>query len=294
MKKTIALILILIPILASTVAFAQSIEGEVLYTETTAINIKLPPEMQHMADRFPKSFSSNKVLVFSNKAALYKAGTPDPTQASSFAMPTAPMGGGGGEGEMRVSFGNAGGQVDTNIEYVDLESKKTIEKNNFFDRDFLITEDTKTLEWQLTAEQKQILGYTCVKAVLLDSTRAVSAWFTPELPVPSGPQSFGQLPGLILEINMAQNGMPGAPRGMMGNIKSSSEITLSAVKIDLKPLPTDALKTPDSGQKMSRVDYDKMVQQKMQEMREMYGGRGGMGGGGMRTGGGMGRGNGGQ
>lgn len=63
--------------------------------------------------------------------------------------------------------------------------------------------------WVITDETKEISGYLCVKAIRMDididakndnRKSPVIAWFTPELPFSFGPQNYGGLPGLILEL----------------------------------------------------------------------------------------------
>lgn len=63
--------------------------------------------------------------------------------------------------------------------------------------------------WELKSESKQIESYKCYKATMQekfdDKTREVVAWYTPEIPVPYGPAGYGGLPGLILQLDFAQN-----------------------------------------------------------------------------------------
>ena len=55
-------------------------------------------------------------------------------------------------------------------------------------------------KWHITTETDTIWGYPVIKAV---SGRYV-AWFTPNIPVPFGPNGFGGLPGLILKLYNTQ------------------------------------------------------------------------------------------
>lgn len=59
--------------------------------------------------------------------------------------------------------------------------------------------------WKLINETKIINNYLCFKAVKEKSIRnrasiEVIAWYCPKIPIPNGPKEFGQLPGLILEL----------------------------------------------------------------------------------------------
>lgn len=55
-------------------------------------------------------------------------------------------------------------------------------------------------EWEILDETKTILGYTVRKAQIKLDNQMMYAWFTNEIPVPSGPYKNTGLPGLILEI----------------------------------------------------------------------------------------------
>lgn len=72
----------------------------------------------------------------------------------------------------------------------------------------VVKTDTLQYNWVITNETKDISGYKCYKATTLrysdsgvmDEKYAISAWFTPKIPVPYGPNGYGKLPGLILEL----------------------------------------------------------------------------------------------
>ena len=64
-------------------------------------------------------------------------------------------------------------------------------------------------DWQLTKESKKINGFVCYKATRIPSPNSneevdksfpIIAWYTPEIPLPYGPFTYGGLPGLILEL----------------------------------------------------------------------------------------------
>jgi len=74
----------------------------------------------------------------------------------------------------------------------------------------IILERDKYTNWQISKEQKNILGYRCFKATTSylsfdknenEITVDVYAWFTPEIPVSAGPFDIDGLPGLILEAS---------------------------------------------------------------------------------------------
>lgn len=83
----------------------------------------------------------------------------------------------------------------------------------------------------------------------------VTAWYTPEIPVNQGPESYWGLPGLILEV-------------------SDGKTTILCSKIVLNPKDKASIKAPTGGKEVSQKEYDEIVVKKMEEMREMNGGPG--------------------
>lgn len=88
------------------------------------------------------------------------------------------------------------------------------------------------------------------------------AWFTTSIPVSGGPMGFGQLPGIILELNLGEGTM-----------------IISATEVNLRDVSADELEAPTKGKKVSREEFDQMAREKMEEMRMEMGGRRGEGGG---------------
>lgn len=74
---------------------------------------------------------------------------------------------------------------------------------------FLTVKKASSIIWQLTDESKLIDDKLCFKAttsILIISRLGnkeieITAWYCPEIPIPFGPQNYGGLPGLIMELN---------------------------------------------------------------------------------------------
>lgn len=87
-------------------------------------------------------------------------------------------------------------------------SKNYIEQRLFLDNYFIVNKKQKDFKWELFKETKEILGYTCYKAVSKEvklingkeKTFNTIAWYAPALKYQVGPQDFGGLDGLILEL----------------------------------------------------------------------------------------------
>lgn len=58
---------------------------------------------------------------------------------------------------------------------------------------------TKASDWVIHDETKQILGYTCKKALCAFRGRTWTAWYALEIPIQDGPWKLCGLPGLILQ-----------------------------------------------------------------------------------------------
>jgi len=66
--------------------------------------------------------------------------------------------------------------------------------------DYLYEEPKHDFKWQIEPETREILSYSCQKAVTDFRGRRYEAWFAPDLPVNDGPWKFSGLPGLILSV----------------------------------------------------------------------------------------------
>jgi len=92
-------------------------------------------------------------------------------------------------------------------------------------------------------------------------TETIVAWYTPMIPASHGPDDFGGLPGLILEL-------------------STNNTTILCTKVVLNPQEAISIEEPTKGKEMTREEYAKTIEEKAKEMAERYGGgrRGGRGG----------------
>lgn len=165
--------------------------------------------------------------------------------------------------------------------YKNLQEKKMIEDVEQFSKRFLIVEEMEQPKWQLGAETKKIGQYTCYKATLTkvdtkidwgsifrrgskkkDSTETadkkdeikllqVTAWYTPQIPVSSGPDSYWGLPGLILEFNAGRT-------------------TMLCTEIILNPAEPVEIKRPEKGKKVNREEYNEIVKVKTEELKARF------------------------
>jgi GLPGLI family protein len=64
-------------------------------------------------------------------------------------------------------------------------------------------------QWKILNDMREIAGHICMNASWEDTLKMqkVIAWFALDIPVSSGPERFGGLPGLILEVNINNGAM---------------------------------------------------------------------------------------
>jgi GLPGLI family protein len=88
-----------------------------------------------------------------------------------------------------------------NITFTDLQSGSFISQKSVFEETFLVKDSTRKIHWKITDETREIAGFNCrrANALIMDSVYVV-AFYTDQIPVSGGPESFTGLPGMILGI----------------------------------------------------------------------------------------------
>jgi len=244
MQKLFFLLVLILPALA----IAQNTEGEIVYTETIKLEINLPEGHEDMAASLPKEQKAQKLLYFTATESLYQ-NAPEDDEGDDVIE--------AGEGDVQIKMVIM--RPSENKLYKDLAKAEKIQKEEFFGKLFLISGDLKKYAWKLTGQQKKVLDYNCQQAVYSDDEKKVAVWFTPEIPVSSGPGEYGQLPGMILEVSI-----------------DDGDRHIVANKVTFKYLEKDAIVVPKKGKKVTAEEFEEIRDAKMKEMEEE------MGGGGMR------------
>ncbi len=127
----------------------------------------------------------------------------------------------------------------------DLKKKKSKDLREEMGQKFLIEEDTPRIKWKILNEIKEIQGYLCMKAETTNPAKGqtIHAWFTDAIPVFGGPEGFGGLPGMILELDT-----------------NDGDAVISAKKIDLET-PLEELPFPKKmkGKKITYAELDQKI-----------------------------------
>jgi GLPGLI family protein len=270
-----------IMLLFSAVTSAQEFQGKAYYFSKTSVDMDswggrkmTEDQKKQIADRMRSMFEKTYILTFDREASTYKEEE----------VLEAPGGKGG--------FGRWGNSFSAGLQYKNIKSQQFLQDQEFFGKQFLISDSLSKLDWKLGTETKQIGQYLCMKAtttktvdefdwrsmrrkskpnkdteVKKDSTVTsitedievpkqieVTAWYAPQIPVSQGPGDFWGLPGLILEVN-------------------TDKTTVLCSKIIMNPKEKVDIEAPKKGAIVTRSEYNETVKKKMEEMRSMYGGR---------------------
>jgi len=184
--------LIVILLAASLKVLAQSPPGgKVIYTRTTTYQFTSTgnAEWDAYAKTLPAEGKFQKQLLFTAESSLYDEGI-----ASQDAMPT--------EHQKAMFFVNYGKAPKPSLKqlYIDFTKEERISLMEFMTRDFRVKDSLEHLAWKLQPERRKIGNYICMKATAALDGDELTAWFTPEIPVPAGPAEYYGLPGLVLAV----------------------------------------------------------------------------------------------
>jgi GLPGLI family protein len=241
---------------------AQDFQGVATYKSQRKFDIKLDStqmnsEMhQRMMAMMKKQFEKTHILTFNKEESIYK-------EDEQLEAPQ-PQG-------MVMVMVETGG---SDVMYKNTKEKRYTNQNESFSKLFLIQDKLEDIKWELGSETKNIGDYTCYKATFkreveviqggisvngdkdLDEESkpemkeiTVTAWYTPQIPVSTGPAQYHGLPGLILEVN-------------------DGTTTMMCSKVVLNPEKSVEIKEPTKGKKITQKKYDDMMEKKMKEMHE--------------------------
>lgn len=91
--------------------------------------------------------------------------------------------------------------TQNNTIFIDFNTNLQTTQKKVYEETFLVKDTTRSINWKITSETREIAGYNCrrANAIILDSIYVV-AFYTDEIPVSGGPESFTGLPGMILGV----------------------------------------------------------------------------------------------
>ena len=283
---------------------AQEFQGIAVYESKTSTadfktqmegNKNMTPDIQKMIEeRMKKMFEKTFILNFNKSSSIYKEEEKleASAQASAGMRMMSSMTGGGGtfyknvkeksytvdkefmgkEFLVKDSLTNLNWKLESETRIIGgytcykataVKAPSTSDFRNFRPKK---EEDKKELGKKEPTKPTEEKKTNFMDAIELPKEITITAWYTPEIPVNQGPESYWGLPGLILEVN------------------DGKTITLCS-KVVLNSKDKVEIKAATKGKVISQKDYDETVIKKMQEFREMNQGRGATGGTPIRFGG---------
>ena len=261
-------LLIASAILIAIPTLAQVKEGKIVYERTMQMQIRINDDNPAFQNMIPKERKDKFELFFTEGKSLWQP-VEDDGQSDETAFGDA---GGGMRMVIRMPGSN-------DIVFHNVTDSKKVEQRELAEKNYIITDSIRKLNWKVAGESKAILGHNCMKAtsqrmqesfrMTMDNGEAkrekvmdtlnIVAWFTNEIPGSFGPDMYqGQLPGTILEIDV-------------NNGRTSYKAIEISPKVDVAKI-----KEPSKGKKVTPEEFAKEREKMMQEMMQNGGGPGGM------------------
>jgi GLPGLI family protein len=253
--------------------FAQDFSGRATYKthrkssfELDSTTIAANPGIQEqMEAQMRKMFQKTFTLDFTKSESMYK-------EEQELDAPKGPSANGG------VMVMVMGGNGSSDILYKNISENRMAHKTELMGKVFLIKDNLEAYDWELTGETKNIGNYTCYKAVyekeeediqidMIDGEvkeekvtkkRTLVVWYTTDVPISNGPNNYGGLPGLILEVN-------------------DGDLTIVCSELVLNPKEAKEIKEPVKGKIVTREKFSKISLEKTKEMMDRYRSRDGKG-----------------
>lgn len=268
MKKTL-IGFAAICILSTPKILAQTFTGKAIYEVSNTSNITFvnsgmsPGQVQAMNDKLNKQVVKTYFLTFNKYESNYEQEQKLETIASA-RNGASPFGG------------------NDSKQYTNLKEKINLVEEDFMGKEFLVTKPLREWNWQLSGETKKIGDYLCYKATSVKTvteeekkefeevkkemeskssnimvisepeSEITVAWYTPEIPVSHGPQDLWGLPGLILEA-------------------STGNSAILCSKVILNPKEKVAIKRLKVGKKVTEAEYEKIMNDKFESMKNSDG-----------------------
>jgi GLPGLI family protein len=172
----------------------------------------LTPALEQFKKNQPQFKTLNSTLSFTNNKTFFNPAEVQETNNNGF-------------------FGNEPSASQFNIVYTDLNTGISVTNKKIFEEQFLVKDTVRKINWKITDEMREIAGYNCrrANAVVMDSIYVV-AFYSDEIPVSGGPESFSGLPGMILGLALPHE-----------------NVTWFATKVTDVTIPESSLKIPTKG-----------------------------------------------
>lgn len=185
------------------------------------------PWVIEMKKTFPKMVNEVYYLDFNEQKSVYKLGKENT--------------------DVKYMWGRKPSETDVTVQ--DVQNNQILVQRDIFEQTYLVKDSLRSYDWKISNETRTIAGFECRKAVtkICDSVYIV-AFYTDEITVSSGPESFGGLPGMILGLAV--------PR---------LQITWFATKVELKEPSETILNPKQKGKTVTWQAYEKDLNRAMKD-----------------------------
>jgi GLPGLI family protein len=211
-------------------AHAQTKEGRVVYERK--INMHRRLEDPAMKSMIPEFTTSKVELLFSSDESLWRnIREEEDIRDEAGGQSNGPV--------IRMRFGSGDDQT-----YKNYATEKMIRQQELGPKKYLIEDSFPHQSWKLETDTQTISGHLCKKATTKGQQgNAIIAWYAEDLQCSSGPETYGGLPGLILQLD-----------------SNEAELVFTAIEIDTKGFDKKVVQAPADGKKISRAAYKKMME----------------------------------
>jgi GLPGLI family protein len=246
-KTFVCIIVVILLISFCDTISGQELQGKVHYISKTNITTNFgqrqlsKAQKARIKERLNQSSTKNHILTFNKSVSLF-------TEKENVSIQQRNSRNGSG-------FKRFKNNQNLGTYYKDLANLKYVTQKDIYGKQFLIEDRLKEWNWQTTDEIKIIGKYTCFKATIIlpneneNTDTIITAWYTIEVPVSTGPELFWGLPGLIIELH-------------------TPNIVYLCSKIELNKKDTITIKLPKKGKKVSQETYNKILVKKIEEVKE--------------------------
>ena len=231
-------------IIFSVSLYSQS-SGVISYQEVIKLKLEMDgmPEGVDLSGMLPTSRTLDKVLKFDGHLSLYVDGENEEenTELES------------DDGTFKMVLMTS--DIESKL-FIDNKSRESVQQEGFMNKSFVISDEVPQYKWRITSEKVKYLDFECIKATTTnEENEEIVAWFAPSIRASVGPSDYGQLPGAILLLSV-----------------NGEDHEIKATKVELTEI--DKIKRPNDGKKVTKEEYDKIIDEKMKEMTKNYGGKG--------------------
>ena len=234
-------------------------QGTITYTQVVRRDLRLPPGFADRMREPPPPQTSTLLLHFSPAGSLMTRVANAPREREggprfrggdrAFDGPGRDRRGGG-----RFGFGFGPGTTPDaasvlQAAYVIYGEGEMVEGRRFLNRTFRVTRERPAYPWRVGVEQAEHLGYTVMRATAEHDSTTIEAWFTPQIPIPGGPASYGGLPGMILVLSL-----------------NDGQTQYQATEVALQELEAGLIGPPEEGDEVSYEEFEQLVKERIEEM----------------------------